>query len=154
MASAAQLKTDDRRQALRTPVGRPGVLRIGSARESILIDDITRDGCRIVTDRDLEPEQLVTLGIAGVGTVDAIVAWRSVNAYGCAFTTTLPAGAITAANSANVVALANDDTPPAATTAFDTKWQPRQRAVAIVGSTVLLWSVAIAAAWGVLHSVA
>ncbi len=93
----------DRREFARTMLGRPGTLRVEDALAApIQIADLTRDGCRIKTQVELEPWQAVTIGIPGVGQHAARIMWARDGQCGCAFERPLPSGAVTAAMDDNV----------------------------------------------------
>lgn len=141
---------DDRRLGERTPLDRPGTLRVASAAPvDVILRDLTRDGCCIETDVELSPDMLVAIGVPGVGISEARVVWRGARGYGCAFARSLPPGSITAAFSpTNVRAFPNgNDAEP--TPASSPKPSARSRLLlitalmagswGIIGTTIGLW---------------
>lgn len=106
MRSQAKVNTTDLRSEPRVPLGRSGTLRSENRSQLVIrIADLTRDGCRIETDETLLPDEQITIGIAGVGSVEARVVRRSATGYGCVFMTSLPRGRVSAAFEENVVTL-------------------------------------------------
>jgi hypothetical protein len=95
----------DRRNAPREPIGRVAILREGCHPLEVRLYDLTREGCRIDTERPLVQDSMIRLGIAGIGQVDAQVLWGSEHGYGCKFAIPLRQGAVTAALSCNVANL-------------------------------------------------
>lgn len=95
----------DRRHAPRQPIGRVAILRADCEPLEVRLLDLTREGCRIGTDRPLEVDRTIRLGIAGIGQVDAEVLWGNESGYGCSFVVPLRQGAVTAALSCNVATL-------------------------------------------------
>lgn len=101
MAAAAKIDTfhsGDRRFASRGELGRPGTIRMqDSAPLTILVRDLTRDGCRIATDAELPAGIDVQIGLAHVGLTSGRIVWRSETDYGCRFDAPLAPGMVTAA---------------------------------------------------------
>lgn len=106
MVNAVNIETDDGgdRGERRSAVGRTAILRVrGAEPAEVVLADITRNGSRIVTDRELAPGEAVIVGIAGVGPVAGRIVWHGKHGYGCRFNAELPAGACTAAGRENIV---------------------------------------------------
>lgn len=123
-----------RRDDERVSVGRTCVLRVaGRAPAHSALLDITRYGCRIRTGETLRVGQPILLGLAGVGTVEATVAWSEGSQYGCEFIGALRSGAVSDATRGNVVAfdVAPVDRP--------FKLTPRQRLLTLAVYTVTPW---------------
>lgn len=136
----------DRRTDDRTRIERPAVLRIGEIALDIRVEDLTRDGCKITTDADLDVGSTVTLGFAGVGRTNAQVVRRDRNGYGCIFDETLPSGAVTAATRNNVDHFSGSRNAVTPVEATDVKWSPRQQILLLIGATSALWGVMIVGA--------
>lgn len=128
----------ERRDTERVSIGRKAVLHHGGRSADIVVDDLTRYGCRIVTDVELAAGQVVTLGIAGVGPVETRLVWHGPQGYGCEFMAPLRPGAVTAATEVNVVALGGIDSVTA-TAPESTKWSPRARVVVLGVYIVTPW---------------
>lgn len=106
MSNAANIDADanGRRVESRATVSRTAILRVrGAEPAKVLLADITCNGSRIVTDRELAPGDAVIVGIAGVGPVAGRIVWHGAQGYGCRFDAELPAGACAAAGRENVV---------------------------------------------------
>ena len=73
-------------RAERTAVDRPGTLR-ERARfvTDIVVEDLSRTGCRICTDADMSVGTLISIGIPGVGMQAARVVRSEGNVHGCSF---------------------------------------------------------------------
>lgn len=85
------------------PIDRAGTIRTSDQPPaSIVISDLTRDGCRIEAPMPLAKGTPISVGIAGVGLVEAEVRWRDGASHGCAFVEPLKSGAVTAAVLSNV----------------------------------------------------
>ena len=144
----------DRRHTARPGYGRAGTLRIADAPPSeVVVDDLSRDGCRIQTALPLKPDMAVAIGVAGVGIIAARVVWHGPEGYGCAFDNRLPAGSITAAFSpTNIRHLElSPDRPSEGDVFFSTetvKWPVGRRTLAIgvlaAGSWAILGALAFA----------
>lgn len=138
----AQLRPEsnaDRRSNDRISIGRDAVLRVdGLPPISVVLVDVTRDGCLIATDAILTPGQSINLGLAGVGTVAARVVRAGTVGYGCEFVERLPPGAVTRASETNVVPLdgANVAIPPGSA-----KFSRRVQFAALVGLMVAGWAL-------------
>ncbi len=141
------LDTPTRRDDDRTPVGRTCILRVAS-RPPVVSEllDLTRFGCRIKTRQALAAEELVQLGIAGVGGIEARVVWHGEEGYGCEFLTPLRAGAVSAATQENVVSL---DVAPVA---VPFKWPIRYRALFLVAYAVAPWLAVGAIGYAAMHA--
>lgn len=130
-----------RRDEDRVPVGRACVLRVaGRPPVHSALLDLTRHGCRIRTGERLGIGQSVLLGLAGVGTVEAIVMWGEGTQYGCEFIGALRPGAVSDATRGNVVSF---DIAPAEQSF---KLTPRQRLLTLAIYGLAPW-MAIAAAF-------
>lgn len=134
-----KIETGDRRADERTPIERAAVLRIDGQAHAIEVDNLTRDGCKIRTTLDLAPGLMVTIGLAGVGTVSARVVWRSASGYGCAFEQSLPAGAVTAATRNNVAHLGELTLDVPIVMPAQVKWSRRRSLALVAGASALLW---------------
>ena len=74
------------RTAERHPVALDGTLRDPDLKPiDILVDDLSMTGFRIPVEPGLEPRDLVSLGLAGVGTRSARIVRRDGERLGCAF---------------------------------------------------------------------
>jgi hypothetical protein len=133
----------DRRTDDRTRIERPAVLRIADIALDIRVEDLTRDGCKISTDMDLEIGSTVTLGFAGIGRATAQVVRRDAAGYGCIFDETLPSGAVTAATRNNVDHFSGSRAIVQPVDVADVKWSPRQQALLVIGATSALWGLVI-----------
>ena len=91
----------ERRASPRTPFGRSALLHFGEQSEQVIICDLTREGCRIETEVELDANAAVSIGIPGVGPTPGRIIWMSERGFGCAFERPLQPGAITAAFSRN-----------------------------------------------------
>ena len=132
---------DQNRNAERTILGRPGVLRIGNCQQPIevLVRDLTRDGCGVQGDTPVEPGMNVEIGIANLGRISATVLWCGVDSFGCIFNLPLPPGSVTAAlGPRNVVSFPSDAASPVSPAAH--KLHPRNRLLVIAGTTSLCWT--------------
>jgi hypothetical protein len=119
----------------RTAVGRTAIIRVrGVEPAEVMLVDVTRNGARIITDRELVPGDEVTVGIAGIGSVAGRVVWHGEQGYGCRFNAKLPIHACTAAVRENVVSIGVDGVvmPPRS-------WGGMR--------SLLGWRVAILAVW-------
>lgn len=88
----------DRRFASRGELGRPGTIRMqASAPLTILVRDLTREGCRIASNAELPAGVDVQIGLAHVGLTSGRIVWRSETEYGCRFDAPLAPGMVTAA---------------------------------------------------------
>ncbi|PXA94646.1 hypothetical protein DMC47_20445 [Nostoc sp. 3335mG] len=124
-----------RRDDDRVSIGRTCVLRVpGRAPAHSALLDLTRLGCRIRTGETLQIGQSVLLGLAGVGTVEAIVVWGERHQYGCEFIGSLRSGAVSDATRNNVVTF---DVEPAET---PFKWTPRQRLLTLAVYALTPWA--------------
>lgn len=128
------------------PLARTGTLRLpgeSSSRE-IRITDLNRDGCRIESVLPLTMDQVVAIGIPGVGLRDARITWAADRDYGCHFDRALPPGSVTAAMTDNVHGLSFvvDDIRAPATF----KWQSRKRLFLLGGISLAGWTVIALAA--------
>lgn len=117
-------------------------MRIGDgAAIPVIIADLTRDGCRIVTDAVVAPDSACRIGIANVGLTAGQLVWQGADGYGCAFDVSLPSGAVTAAfggsNIAVHPALLTEVSAPAATG----KLSPRNRLWVFVAMAVGGWAI-------------
>jgi len=92
----------ERRSRARLAVERMAVLRFEGGAEDIVLEDLTRGGCRFRCARELPLLAAVSVGIAGVGHTPARLVWTSGQSYGCAFDRPLPEGAVAAAAPDNI----------------------------------------------------
>lgn len=143
---SARAVASDRRSDDRTRIARTAVLRLDGTSHGIRVEDLTRDGCKITTDVELEIGQTVTLGFAGVGRTQAEVIWCDAESYGCIFEEPLPPGAVTAATRNNVDHFAGPEAMVEPLSASDVKWSPRSQMLIILGAASLLWLALIAGA--------
>lgn len=131
----------DRRGHARTPIGRTGVVRTADgAAVEVEIGDLTREGCRIEAAVDLQPDEAVTIGIAGVGTSAARAVWRNGTGYGFAFDRPLPAGAVTRAfDGVSVVELPHP-LDGAVAAGAPAKWSARSRTAFLIAAVAASWA--------------
>ena len=80
-----------RRAGERYDTEAPSTLR-GAAQVplDVLVDQISLSGCHIVTPEEVNVGELISLGIAGLGRVEALVVRRTRSGYGCAFISHVP----------------------------------------------------------------
>jgi hypothetical protein len=141
----------ERRSDARVTLARTGTLRLlgeTSSRE-VRIADLNRDGCRIESILPLSIDQVVTIGIPGVGQHAARITWVGLRDYGCQFDLLLPSGSVTAAMTDNVHGLGAMPGAMRAPATF--KWQSRTcllllGTISLVGWTAI--TVAISHALG------
>ncbi|EGD60009.1 type IV pilus assembly PilZ [Novosphingobium nitrogenifigens DSM 19370] len=81
----------ENRGALRRAVTLSGTLRQGGVPFEIVIEDISRGGVRARCETPLATGSKVTIGIVGVGRVDAEVVWANHPVYGFSFDKEVPA---------------------------------------------------------------
>lgn len=139
------LDPDERRSSVRPALGRPGTIRIDTGEPiAIRVSDLTRDGCRIETDAELNPDLEVQIGLAHIGLTAGRIVWRSHAQYGCRFNMPLAPGTITAAYGPSNVALF----PLIAESAplSRGKLSPRIRLAILAGLIASTWYGVIAAA--------
>ena len=149
MSNAANIEADDKglRMKSRAAIGRTAILRVrGVEPTEVLLADITRHGCRIVTARELAPGDAVTVGIAGVGPVAGRVVWHGAQNYGCRFDVELPSGACSAAGRENVVHVSVDGIAMPSRFGWATKF-PSGCRVAILAAWCVLPCLGIGAAF-------
>lgn len=140
----SRVRSYDRRSAARVDFGRPGTVRIGDAPPiEATVSDLTREGCRLVTDATLAPGQKVQVGIAHLGLTAGQIVWYGEYGYGCKFDAPLAPGAITrASGSSNVTSF--NGTISATISSKSTKLGLRARLAVIVGVSVAGWSAVFA----------
>jgi hypothetical protein len=143
---SSQVRDYDRRSAPRVDFGRPGTVRIGDAPPvEASISDLTREGCRLITDATLAPGQQVQVGIAHLGLTAGQIVWYGENGYGCKFDAPLAPGAITRASGpSNVTAL--HGAISSTNSAVSTKLGLRARLAVIVGASIVGWGAVFALA--------
>ena len=136
----------DRRSAPRVNFGRPGIVRISDAPPvEAFVSDLTREGCRLVTDAPISPGQKVQVGIAHLGLTAGQIVWYGEYGYGCKFDVPLAPGAITRASGpSNVTALHGAILP--ANPTVTSKLGLRARLAVIVGASVIGWGAVFAVA--------
>ncbi|MES2420308.1 MAG: PilZ domain-containing protein [Pseudomonadota bacterium] len=132
--------TIERRTDMRVSLARTGTMRLADAHASreVRIADLNRDGCRVESSLPLSIDQVVTIGIPGVGQNTARITWVGQWDYGCQFDTPLPAGSVTAAMTDNVHDLGHANTayrPPATF-----KWAPRGRLLLLGALSLAGWT--------------
>ena len=134
----------DRRADMRLSIDRPAVLRTEERVYEIRVDDLTRNGCRITSDVDLQVDTVVTLGFAGVGQSRAQIVGREelgdAFVYGCYFEQPLPSGAVTASTRNNIGRLANEGRTTDAFSPAEVKLGARHRMLLILGISSALWA--------------
>jgi hypothetical protein len=141
------------RRGERPAYGRTGTLRIGdNAASEVIVQDLSREGCRIETDAPVTPSMRVLIGLPGVGIVGARVIWHSSKGYGCLFDDPLPPGSITAAFSATNVRRLRHPHPDIGTrlgieevVPNDEKWTILARVSFIFFLSALFWGGLVAA---------
>ncbi|WP_294320366.1 PilZ domain-containing protein [uncultured Sphingomonas sp.] len=137
-------RQDDRRAEDRVTVERTGTLRLAeNPPEAIIVADLTRDGCRIEAPVPLAPGTMIGVGIAGVGTVEAEVRWRTGATHGCAFVEPLRSGAVTAAVMSNVHPFPGSAEP----VALSPKLSARRSGMFLMGIAVSGWAMVGAMLW-------
>jgi hypothetical protein len=147
LANLQPVRGTDRRQTLRSGYGRLGTLRIADAAPSeVIVDNLSRDGCRIRTELPLTRNMPVAIGLAGVGIIAARVVWYGCDGYGCAFDNRLPAGSVTAAFSpTNIRPLELSPGQPTRSDVFvaspSPKWPVAHRALAVLLLSGVSWAV-------------
>lgn len=134
----------DRRADMRLSIDRPAVLRTDDQAYEIRVDDLTRNGCRITADVDLEVDTVVTLGFAGVGQSRAQIVRREelgdAFVYGCYFEQPLPSGAVTASTRNNIGRLTDEGEMIEAFSPAEVKLGARHRMLLIMGISGALWA--------------
>ena len=131
----------ERRVDARVPLARTGTLRLPGepASREIRITDLNRDGCRIESALPLTIDQVVAIGIPGVGQHDAKITWAAERDYGCHFDRALPPGSVTAAMTDNVLDMGLASGGFRAPSTY--KWQSRKRLVLLVGLSLVGWTL-------------
>lgn len=139
--------SDDRRFAERRDVSSDSTLRDVHGRPiDVIVNDLSINGFRIETAERLKIGSSVQLGLAGVGTVRAIVVRQNTSGYGCETVTSLTQAQLAAAFSSNPVVEgafpsfllprdADMDEPEIA------RWPAAARVGVIVGSAAALWAL-------------
>lgn len=145
MASAVHnARSFDRRADMRLSIDRPAVLRMEDRVYEIRVDDLTRNGCRITTNVDLQVETVVKLGFAGVGQSRAEIVRREELGdsfvYGCYFEQPLPPGAVTASTGNNICRLLDDGQMIENFSLAEVKLRGRYRVLLIMGISSALWA--------------
>lgn len=135
----AERRSDDRRivdsdSTLRDPYGRP---------LSVLVRDLSMRGFAAECDRELTIGTIITLGLPGFGSAQAVIVRRHETGYGCQFVEPLaPAAFATAFGTSNVVAAPFRTmlTQPGslAEPVIET-WSTPARMRLIVGGSIALW---------------
>lgn len=144
--ATSRMRSYDRRSAARVDFGRPGTVRIGDAPPiEATVSDLTREGCRLVTDATLAPGQKVQVGIAHLGLTAGQIVWYGEHGYGCKFDAPLAPGAITRASGpSNVTAF--HGAISATISSGSTKLGLRARLAVIAGVSLVGWSAVFALA--------
>jgi hypothetical protein len=139
-----------RRAGERYDTEAPSTLR-GAAQVplDVLVDQISLSGCHIVTGEEVGVGELISLGIAGLGRVEALVVRRSRTGYGCAFISTIPPSLLVrVGKDTPVVALSDDRPAPVVDADADLpdveKLPVRTRFLLIAGFCALSWAAIIA----------
>lgn len=99
----------DGRAAERRPAMAPSTMRVqGLAATDVTVLDLSQTGIRIASAADLLVGEEISIGLSGVGTRRAYVAWRRDGLIGCAFVKPLVAAEVAHAfTSASVVRFGN-----------------------------------------------
>jgi hypothetical protein len=142
------IKTDDfRRREPRRALQRPGTIRLAdNGAHEVFIADLTRDGCRIITDCVLTPDTDCLVGIANVGLTQARIMWANAEGYGCEFNQPLPPGLVTAAfgptnvKELDTVSIVKPIVP------VNAKWAPRSRLALLAAVSICGWACVFLAA--------
>lgn len=149
-ANLYETVSDDRRAAERPVLGREGTIRTADTPpQAVVVHDLTRDGCRISTPLRFASNDVVGIGIGGVGITLARIAWADRGVYGCAFLDPLRPGCVTAAfEASNLVALPVPQgfarqQPPADEAP---RWSRAATAAFVLGGGLLGWAAIGAAA--------
>ena len=88
---------DDSRSATRHPLDAAGTLRASEQPVDILIANVSATGCLFLCSEQLEVEAAVSIGIAGLGRLQARIVRAEGTRYGAEFTTTVADSALSAA---------------------------------------------------------
>lgn len=143
-ASLHETTTDDRRTAVRPVLEREGTVRASDvAPQPVVVHDLTRDGCRIATAATFARDDVIGIGIGGVGITLARIAWANEGFYGCAFVEPLRPGRVTAAfEQSNLVAFpsASQGGWEATKTDEARRWSRPITAAIVLGGGLLCWS--------------
>ncbi len=138
----------------RIEISRTGTLRDrGGAPVDVAIDNLSGSGCLFVADCELMINDLVTLGIPGVGLRPAIISRVDRPNYACAFLVPLSEAAVVAAPLAETVVTSRfaplpastSDRPLAVEIFPESKLSPLARVAIISGLSIISWSAIIAA---------
>lgn len=120
-------------------------LRSGaSAPIDVVVDQVSRSGCHIVTAETVDVGEIITLGIAGLGRVEALVVRRTPSGYGCAFISHVPESLLREVGVESPVLAIGAE---AGRSVYDPEIEPpdiekypvRTRFLVIVGFCVLSW---------------
>ncbi|MBW6528693.1 hypothetical protein KZ813_17765 [Sphingomonas sp. RHCKR7] len=115
----------------------------------VLLDQISPSGCHIVTAEDVAVGEWISLGIAGLGRVEALVVRSTRTGYGCAFISHVPPSLLARVGEDTPVVALSDDRPSqvadpdAAVPAVD-KLPLRTRFLLIMGFCALAWVAIVA----------
>ncbi|WP_345862723.1 PilZ domain-containing protein [Sphingomonas qilianensis] len=145
----------DNRQAERRAVQAGATLRDDNeAPIDAELIDLSTSGCQVALQGELVVPSMVTIGVAGIGRIDACVVRRDGDRYGCAFIEPLTAAAVAAARAVETVVPLSASalpTPAPAEQALpeQVRLSIRSRVLLIVGSAVTAWGAVIAAVLGV-----
>ncbi|MBW6531492.1 PilZ domain-containing protein [Sphingomonas citri] len=77
----------------------------------VVVDQISLSGCHIVTPEEVSVGELISLGIAGLGRVEALVVRRTRTGYGCAFISHVPPSLLARVGEDTPVVALSDDRP-------------------------------------------
>ncbi|PCD01744.1 hypothetical protein COC42_16675 [Sphingomonas spermidinifaciens] len=142
--SAPEDVVAERRHDTRQAIGRTGVLRLADGLPTtIAIADLTREGCRMVSPTLHKAGDIVMLGIAGVGSIEAEIVWQRGSEHGARFLRPLPPGSVTAAMSSKIE-FGEDGVPVLPSLAVPSlKQAPRSRIATLALLAAFAWIPAL-----------
>lgn len=119
--AAGRDRVHDTRAAERRVTEAPSTMRARNlAATDVTVLDLSQTGVRIASDAELQTGDEISIGLSGIGTRRAYVAWRRDGQYGCAFAKPLgPGEARDAFTSASVIRLGTPEQLEEATRAGD-----------------------------------
>jgi hypothetical protein len=139
----------DRRRSDRRSIIRDTTLRDPAQRPvDVLVRDVSADGFCVDTDHPLDIDDIVSVGLIGIGSATARVVRRTAAGYGCAFLHPLGGMDLQRAFAGTTVtdgAFASVLLRATSPGEQEDRWTPAVRAITLVGSALACW-VAIAGA--------
>ena len=136
------------RSSERHDVSRASTLRLdGGEPLDVLLEDVAVGGCRISGVGDLAPQEVIMIGLAGVGSRAARVVWSQGGQAGCEFDQALTYRELEETQAAGNVVTGNFATfkvqAQNAHLTEDPKFSPRARLAVLAVAVVASWGVAI-----------